>query len=317
MTGAPVPDGADAVVRFEETDERAQATAGAPLTEISVSRAIAAGENVREAGEDVRAGQVVLPVGARLGPAEIGILASLNLPTVPVHRLPRVAILSTGDEVVDLGPDLLPGQIRNSNSYTIAALVRQAGGEPILLGVARDTAGDLRAKLRSVNPPALFITTGGVSVGDYDVVKDVLRSEGSVDIWQVRMKPGKPLAFGTIGGVPLLGLPGNPVAALVSFEQFARPAIRGMLGHADLRLPEVDAILTERLTNPGGRRHFVRAILERTPRGHETRPTGGQGSALLTAAKRANCFIVVPESSDVVEAGSTVRVQILQDAAFS
>lgn len=314
MTGAPVPEGADAVVRFEETDERSRTTSGS-RKEISLARLIAPNENVRDAGEDIRAGQVVIPAGARLGPAEIGVLATLNRATVPVHRRPRVAILSTGDEVVDLGPDLRPGQIRNSNSYTVAALVRQAGAEPILLGVARDTTDDLRAKLLTSDSPDLFITSGGVSVGDYDVVKDVLRSEGSVDIWQVRMKPGKPLAFGTMGGTPLLGLPGNPTAAFVSFEQFGRPAIRRMLGHTDLCLPEVDAIATERFINAGRRRHFVRGIVKRTPRGLEARPTGDQGSAILMTTVRANCFIIVPETSDVVEAGSVVRVQLFDTSS--
>jgi len=315
MTGAPVPDGADAVVRFEETDELDRSRTGL-LGEIGISRPIQPGENVREAGEDVRAGDVVIPAGVQLRPAEVGMLASLNLSTVPVYRRPRVAILSTGDEVVDLGPQLHPGKIRNSNSYTLAALARQAGGVPILLGVARDTTDDLRAKLRTTDPPDLFVTSGGVSVGDYDVVKDVLRSEGSIDIWQVRMKPGKPLAFGTIGGVPLLGLPGNPVAALVSFEQFGRPAIRRMLGHTNLRLPELEATLTDRLDNPGRRRHYVRGVIERSSRGLEACPTGSQGSAILIAAVRANCFIVVPETSDVVEAGETVRVQVFDGVAM-
>jgi len=311
MTGAPVPDGADAVIRFEETDEGSRATGA--RDRISISRPVKPAENVREAGEDVRSGQVVLPVGTRLGPTHIGLLASLNRSTTAVHRRPRVAILSTGDEVVEPGPELLPGQIRNSNSYMLAALVRQAGGEPVLLGVARDTADDLRAKLGAIDSPDMFITSGGVSVGDYDVVKDVLQADGHIDIWQVRMKPGKPLAFGTLAGTPLLGLPGNPVAALVSFEQFGRPAIRRMLGYANLSLPEVDAIVTERLTNVGRRRHFVRGTVERTTDGLIARPNGGSGSAVLTAASRANCFIVVPESCDVVEAGTTLRVQLLDD----
>ncbi len=308
MTGAPIPAGADAVVRFEETDESSRANNG--LAEIEISRPVQARENVREAGEDVRAGDAVISAGTVLGPAEIGILASLNMATVDVHRRPRVAILSTGDEVVDLGPDLQPGQIRNSNSHTIAALVRQAGGEPVLLGVARDTTDDVHDKLFASDTPDLFVTSGGVSVGDYDVVKNVLKAEGSIDVWQVRMKPGKPLAFGTIGNTPLLGLPGNPVAALVSFEQFGRPAIRRMLGHSQLSLPELDAISMERLPNPGRRRHFVRGVVSRTSAYLEARPTGDQGSAVLMAAVRANCFIIVPETSDVIDPGTTVRVQL-------
>lgn len=312
MTGAPVPAGADAVARFEETDEDPRPGAGRHTT-IGISRVIGPAENVREAGEDIRAGQVAMPSGTRVGPADVGILASLNVPAVSVHRRPRVAILSTGNEVVDLGPELRPGQIRNSNTYTVAALVRQAGGEPVLLGIARDSIDDLRAKLLTDVPPDLFITSGGVSVGDYDVVKDVLRSRGSIDIWQVRMKPGKPLAFGAIDGVPLLGLPGNPVAAFVSFLQFARPAIRRMLGFQEVCLPEADAVVTERLTNPGRRRHYIRGVAERTPDGLNVRSTGGQGSAILSSASRANCFLVVPETVDRVAPGDTLRVQFLGD----
>jgi molybdopterin molybdotransferase len=313
MTGAPVPDGADAVVRFEETDEQERRDQAGDSGEIRVTRTVRAGENVREPGEDVRRGQQVIDAGTSLGPAEIGLLASLGFPAVLVHLRPKVAILATGDEVVDLEAPLRPGQIRNSNSYIVASLVRQAGGEPTSLGIARDDTGDLRAKLRAAGAPDLVVTTGGVSVGDYDIVKDVLREEGSVDIWQVRMKPGKPLAFGAISGTPLLGLPGNPVAALVAFQQFARPAIRRMLGRSDLCLPEIDAVLAERLVNTGGRRHFVRGIVERTPTGYVARSTGAQGSAVLSSVARGNCLIVVPEEREVVEQGTTVRVQLTVD----
>lgn len=312
MTGAPLPDGADAVVRFEETDEMSRTAV--PLTEIGISRSIQSGENVRQAGEDIGVGDHVVPAGTTIGPAEIGVLASLNMQTVRVHRRPRVAILSTGDEVVEPGEDLRPGQIRNSNSYMLAALVRRVGGDPILLGIARDTTEDVHSSLQSTGRPDLFVTSGGVSVGDYDIVKDVLQREGSIDIWEVRMKPGKPLAFGTIGGVPLLGLPGNPVAAFVSFEQFGRPAIRRMLGHTDVRLPEVTATLAETVNNAGRRRHYLRGVIERTSAGLEVRPAGRQGSALLMAAVHANCFIVVPETCESLDAGDSVRVQLLEVA---
>lgn len=307
MTGAPLPDGADTVVRFEETDELERDSARGF---IGVQRKMHAGENVREPGEDIRAGSVALSAGCRLRPAEIGVLASLNEATVAVHRRPRVAILSTGDEVVDIGGQLRPGQIRNSNSYTIAAMVKRYGGVPVLLGVARDTSEDLRAKLDGAGDPDMFVTSGGVSLGDYDMVKDVLRSEGSIDIWQVRMKPGKPLAFGTIGSAPLLGLPGNPAAALVSFEQFGRPAMLTMLGRKDVRIPEVTARLTERITNHGRRRHFVRSVLTRGEDGFEVRTTGIQGAAILSAVVQSNCFLVVDETCDVVEAGTMVTVQL-------
>jgi molybdopterin molybdotransferase len=311
MTGAPLPDGADAVARFEDTDEAAQRERGIALERIAVSRPIRPGENVREAGEDVRRGDPVVRAGTLLRPAEVGVLASLNVATVAVHRRPRVAVLATGDELVELGPPLGPGQIRDSNSYTIAALVRDCGGEATRLGIARDNAEDLHRRLSGDCRPDLFVTSGGVSHGDYDLVKDVLRAEGAIDIWQVRMKPGKPLAFGRLGETPLLGLPGNPVAALVSFLQFGRPAVLLMLGRRDVCLPEVEATLAERLANPGRRRHYVRGAVWRTGAGYETRATGDQGSAILTAAVRANCLIVLHESCDVAEAGSRVRVQLL------
>jgi len=311
MTGAPLPAGADAVVRFEETDETRRAADD--RASVTVRRQIAPRENVREPGEDIQRGDRVIHMGSRLRPADIGLLASLNISEIMVHRRPLVAILSTGDEVVDLGPDLNPGQIRNSNSYSVAALILREGGVPLLLGVARDTTDDLRDRLHAAGEPDFYVTSGGVSVGDYDMVKDVLRSEGSVDLWQVRMKPGKPLAFGTIGQTPLLGLPGNPAAAVVSFEQFGVPAIRTMLGRDDVRLPEVRATLSESLRNPGRRRHFVRGIVDRAAGEYVARPVGGKGSAALTPVARSNCFIIVPETRDVVEAGDSVEVQMLDD----
>jgi molybdopterin molybdotransferase len=307
MTGAPIPCDADAVVRFEEVGITADGGA------IDIARRVRPSENVREAGEDIRAGQVVISAGTVLRPAAIGVMAALNRSTIVVHRRPRVSILATGDEVVEPGAVLRPGQIRNSNSYTLAALVRRAGGVPTLLGVARDAADDLRAKLAAGNPPDLYVTSGGVSVGDYDVVKDVLQADGRVDVWQVRMKPGTPLAFGLLGNTPLLGLPGNPVAAFVSFEQFGGPAIRRMLGFHDAGLPEVEAVLTERIENAGRRRHFVRGVLKRDGPRYVVRSTGAQGSGILSAMLQANCFIVISEACSAAEPGQLVRVQPFGD----
>ncbi|MBX6341194.1 MAG: molybdopterin molybdotransferase MoeA, partial [Thermomicrobiaceae bacterium] len=290
MTGAVLPPGADAVVRFEETDEQdAPRGAARARARVEVRRAVGRWENVRQAGEDVQAGATVLPHGTTLRSGEIGVLASLNRSRVRVHRRPRVGILSTGDEVVDLGPPLGPGQIRNSNSYTLAALVREVGGEPVLMGVARDEVDDIRAKLLAARGIDLLVTSGGVSLGDFDVVKDVLQAEGEIDLWQVRIKPGKPMAFGRIGETPLLGLPGNPVAAVVAFLQFARPAIRAMLGHREVLVPTVRARLLCAHENRGRRRHFVRGILERVGDEYVVRPSGSQGSGVLTSFVRANC----------------------------
>jgi molybdopterin molybdotransferase len=241
------------------------------------------------------------------------VLASLGFETVAVHRRPRVAILATGDELLEIHEPLEPGKIRNSNEYTNSALVTRTGGVPIRLGIARDTEADLTAKLRSglEQGADLFLTSGGVSVGDYDVVKDVLGTEGKMQFWQVRMKPGKPLAFGLLpGGVPLIGLPGNPVSAMVSFEQFARPAILKMLGHADLTKPTVQAIVDEPLTN-SGRRGFVRVIVSRQEDGYHARTTGEQGSGVLTSMAKANGLAIVPEGTRYVEAGTELPVQML------
>lgn len=303
MTGAPLPPGADTVVRFEDTDNRTDT--------VSVYVAQAPAINVREAGEDIRSGAVALRAGATVRPAEVGILASLNMAQAIVHRRPRVAILSTGDEVAALGQPLRPGQIRDSNSHTLAALVRRCGGDPLLLGVARDTVGELSAALRAAREADFIVSSGGVSVGDYDMVKDVLRAEGRIDIWQVRMKPGRPLAFGQLGDRPFLGLPGNPVAAYVSFEVFARPVILRQLGHADCRKPTVRARLAEPVANRGGRQHYIRAEVVPGADGPVVRPTGEQGSGILTALVRANGLLVVPDGTDYLPAGALVDVEMI------
>ncbi|HET8626379.1 MAG TPA: gephyrin-like molybdotransferase Glp [Thermomicrobiales bacterium] len=313
MTGAPLPPGADTVVRFEDTDEapgRARG-GGAPGT-VGVLVTQGPWVNVREAGEDIRCGATVLRAGTPLRPAEIGVLASLNRATVPVHRRPVVALVATGDEVVDVGgPALRPGQIRNSNSYALAALVRRYGGVPRVLGVARDDVAELTALLTAARDADLIVSSGGVSVGDYDMVKDVLRAEGRIALWQVRMKPGKPLAFGHLGERPFLGLPGNPVAAFVSFELFGRPLLLRLLGHRDVRKPTVRARLLEAVENRGGRRHYVRATVARAADGLVARPTGEQGSGVLTALARCDGLLVVPDGVRRLAAGDEVEVAML------
>jgi len=321
MTGAPLPHGADTVVPYEDTDDfdrPKEERLTSPADVIRVRKAVRRGSNIRPAGEDIRRGESVMAPGRLIRPQEIGVLASLGRETVLVHRRPKVAILATGDELLEIHEPLAPGKIRNSNEYTNAALVERTGGIPIRLGIARDTADDLRAKIQAgiAQGADLFLTSGGVSVGDYDVVKDVLADEGEMQFWQVRMKPGKPLAFGLLRGrepgrkIPLIGLPGNPVSAMVSFEQFARPAILKMLGHTDLTKPTVQAILDEPLTN-SGRRGFVRVIVTRQEDGYHARKTGQQGSGVLTSMAKANGLAIVPEGVYRVEAGSTVTVQML------
>ncbi len=302
MTGAPVPPGADTVVRFEDT----QTGDGW----VEVRRAPKPGANVRLAGEDVRAGEVVLAAGMPLRPQEVGMLASVGRPTALVHRRPRVAILATGDEVAGIDAEPRPGQIRNINSYSVAAQVREAGGVPILLGIAADRAGELSGRMRAglETGADLLVTSGGVSVGDFDLVKQVLAAEGRIDFWWVNMKPGKPMAFGTIGDVPLLALPGNPVASMISFGLFGRPAVLKMMGYTDWHWPSVTARLREGIRRKDGRRHYLRVRLERAPGGLEAALTGDQGSGILTSMVQADGLAIIPEDRDHLPAGSEVEV---------
>ena len=317
MTGAPLPQGADTVVRFEETSEGVQARGAARNPEtVSILKAIERGDNVRAAGEDMRIGEVVLAKGMTVRPPEIGVLASLGKNRVSVHRRPRVAILATGDELVSIDEPVTPGKIRNSNEYANAAAVTRAGGIPIRLGIARDNLTDLTAKIRAgLDADAdLFITSAGVSMGDYDMVKDVLNAEGAMHFWQVKMKPGKPLAFGVLRGkkqVPLLGLPGNPVSAMISFEIFARPAILTMLGKQHIDRPTVRAVLQEDVENTANRRNFIRVVVQKRDGAFTARTTGEQGSGILTSVSRANGLLVIPEEITLVRKGEPVDIQML------
>jgi len=314
MTGAPIPKGADSVVRFEDTDETARQRGG-PLFEIGICVEAKEGQNIRRAGEDIAEGQVVLPAGTIIRPAEVGVLASLGRSTVSVIARPVVAIVATGNELVEVGRPLPVGKIYNSNSYSVAALVRRYGGIPRVLGIALDSKESLVAALRRGLDADMLITSGGVSVGDYDIVKEVLAQEGEIGFWSVRMKPGKPLAFGQIKGVdktvPHLGLPGNPVSSMVTFEMFARPAILKMMGKRNLTKPTIEAVLEDRILNSDGRRVFTRAIIERRGDKYFARLTGPQGSGVLTSMSLANGLVIVPE--DVAEArpGDTIRVMML------
>lgn len=315
MTGAVVPPGADTVVRFEETSEAvAHKATGRGNDYVQILSAPSRGSNVRLAGEDVRAGETILPRSSLLRPAEIGLLASVGCARVPVHRKPRVAILATGDELVDIDEPLSPGKIRNSNEYANAAAVLKAGGIPVRLGIARDNLEDLTRKIRAgIEAGAdLFITSAGVSVGDYDIVKDVLNSEGEMHFWQVNMKPGKPLAFGLIGKTPLLGLPGNPVSAIISFETFARPAILTMLGRKNFERPYIEAILQDRAENNAGRRNYIRVHVARGADGeYIAATTGEQGSGILTSVSRANGLLEMSPETLEHKPGERVRITML------
>jgi molybdopterin molybdotransferase len=296
MTGAPLPDGADAVVPIEETSEAWRAKERTLPEQIEVRRTVGAGDYVRPVGGDVTSGTAVLAPGHLIRPAEINLLASLGITDVAVVRRPRVAILSTGDELIGVEEPLRPGKIRNSNGYTQAAQVTQAGGIPVPLGVGRDTEEDVRGRLQAGLEAGvdLFVSSAGVSVGVYDVVTAVLQQAGAVNFWRVRMRPGKPLAFGQYGGVPYLGFPGNPVSAMVSFERFGRPALLKMGGHSQLERPQVQARLTAPLESDG-RESYIRVVVRRTAEGYTATPTGDQGSHMLSSLVTANALLVLPE----------------------
>lgn len=302
FTGAPLPDGADSVIRQEDTDQGADT--------VAVFKDRDAGVNWRARGEDIARGALVLPAGTELGPAELGVLASLAVAHPVVHRRPRVAILASGDEIVDLdhADEILAGaKVASSNTHTLRALVRLAGGEPVDLGIARDSLASVRAHLERAQDGDLLVTTAGISVGEHDYLKPALESLGGrVDFWKLRMRPGAPVGFGTLGGVPWIGLPGNPVSTMVTFELFVRPAIRTLMGQ---RLP-FRAPVTARLAEPvrlgPTLQHFLRAVLSGPPGGRQARLTGPQGSGILTSMVRANALLVIPEGQHETPAGATV-----------
>lgn len=302
MTGAPVPQGAEAVVMREETDEQGEY--------VEIKRAPRKAENIRFKGEDIRTGTVVLKRGTLLGPSQIGLLASLRLASVPCTRRPVIAVLSTGDEVVDLDQPLTPGKIPSSNSYTLVALAKELGAEPLYVGIARDNRADIESKLASAAAADLILTSGGVSVGDFDLIKDVMTGGGNrMEFWQVAMKPGKPLAFGFTGAAPTIGLPGNPASAMVSFYQFARPAILTLLGASNVFLPGLKARLITPIRKKTDRPHYIRGQLTG---GEELRvqPSGEQGSGILSSMAAANCFIVIPTEVALARAGELVDCEV-------
>lgn len=308
MTGAPMPHGADAVVPVEDTNESWRNDHRPLPEEILIQRSVQSGAYVRHIGEDIVAGQEVLAPGHLLRPQEIGVLAALGVSRVLVRRRPRVGILATGDELIDVDQALSPGKIRNSNSYAQSAQVIALGAELLSLGVARDTEEDVRAKLKiGLDLGAdLLVSSAGVSVGAYDVVKAVLEQEGNVGFWRVRMRPGKPLAFGTYQGVPFLGLPGNPVSAMVSFERFVRPAMLKMAGFTNISRPKVTVTLHDQIYSDG-RESYIRAIVTKSPDGYQAVSTGSQGSHLMTSMVKANALVIIPEGVKLVNQGDKLE----------
>jgi molybdopterin molybdotransferase len=320
MTGAPLPQGADAVVPFEDTDELERRAKGDVDAQDSIGIKLTAkpGDNIRAAGEDIAKGEMVLKAGTRLRPGAIGVAASLGRGTVRAYRRPVVAIISTGDELMTPGEPHQPGKIYNSNAYSIAAEVKRYGGIAKISGIAKDTIESLQERLAGALATAdMIVTSAGVSKGDYDVVKDVLAKNGAIALWSVRMRPAKPLAFGTLNGpggrkVPHLGLPGNPVSAMVAFEQFGRAAIHVMMGRGELPKPTVQAILDDPVNNFDGRRVYARVIVYQAPDGVlRARSTGTQSSGALTSMAFANGLAICPDDVSKMEAGETVTVEML------
>ena len=315
MTGAPLPEGADAVVQFEDTDEVTRKASGDDSSQIGILRQVGKGLNVRCKGEDIAKGALILRRGTVLRPSEIGVLASLGCLTALVIRRPVVSVLATGDELIDIDQPLPPGKIHNSNTYTIAAEILRYGGIPKILGIGRDSVQSLNKKISEALDSDMLITSGGVSLGDYDIVKDVLAKRGEIAFWTVCMKPGKPLAFGVIRSrekkVPHLGLPGNPVSSMVTFEQFARPAILKMMGKKNWAKPSIQAIMEDGVINTDGRRLFARVIVSKRDGRYYACLIGPQGSGILTSMARANGLAVIPEDSNGVKAGDMVEVQML------
>ena len=306
MTGAPLPQGADAVVKVEETERSGD--------QVRIFAAAEEGDFIRKKGEAIRSGDLILKKGIRIRPADIAMMASIGKSVVPVYQQPRVAILSTGDELADLDEPRGPNKILNSNGYGVAAQVIEAGGVPIVLGIAKDTRADLSAKLRQGLHADFLLASGGVSMGDYDFVQEVLMELGAeMKFWKVAMKPGQPLAFGVIGEKPAFGLPGNPVSAMVSFEQFVRPALLKASGRDEIFRPVIHATLEMEVRKHPGRRHFMRAIVSVQDGEYKVRTTGDQDSHILLSLVKANALMILSEEGDRVKAGERVPVQLLSD----
>jgi molybdopterin molybdotransferase len=302
MTGAPMPRGADTVYPQEVVERRGDRLIVGPIGK---------GANVRSRGEDIRAGTIAIERGTVLRPQELGLVTSLGHWQVLVHRRPRVALLSTGDEVVEPGTPRKPGQIYDANRFTLRGSIEQCGGEVIDLGIVADVRDELRARLlEAASVGDIVVTSGGVSVGVLDLVKDVLGEIGAIDFWQVAMQPGRPLAFGRIGPAHFFGLPGNPVASMLAFMLFVRPAIHKLAGRRRLFPDSAEATAIEAMSKKKGRREFKRGIVQWQNGRWEARTTGPQGSGILSSMAAGNCLIVLEEERGDVMVGETVLVEL-------
>lgn len=314
MTGAPLPKGADSVVMVEDTQKIKNQKSKIKNKEfIEIFKEVRPRENVRYAGEDIKKGETVIKKGTLLKSGHIGLLASLGISQIQVFRKPKVAVLATGDELIEIKKNLKPGKIRNSNAYSLLAQVIEAAATPILLGIAKDKKKDLEVKIKKgLLCSDILLVSGGISVGDYDFVKDVLKDLGTqMKFWKVAMRPGKPLAFGTRRGIPVFGLPGNPVSSMVSFELFVRPAILKMLGLNIDNRKEAEAILEEDIKKKKGLMYFLRATTFYKDGRYFTRTTGPQGSGILKSMAVANSLILLAEEGEYIKNGKKVKVRFL------
>lgn len=312
MTGAPLLEGADAVIPVEDTDfDHRKAGTHAPKT-VSFSKTLKAGENVRPSGMDVHAGEIVMKTGRTLKPQDLGLLATLGMATLKVHKKPRIALLSSGDELLDVGAPLEPGKIRDSNSYMLAGLIETAGAEVIRLGVAKDTRTEVTNLLeRAAKENAdLILSSAGVSVGAFDFIKEVVETRGKMDFWRVNMRPGKPLAFGEYGGIPFIGLPGNPVSAFVGFEVFVRPALERLSGKMDGGRQRIKVRCEEEIESDG-RESYLRAKVREENGALSAQLTGHQGSGNLLSLVQADALLIIPAGVKCVPAGSEVDAYLL------
>jgi len=304
MTGAPLPEGADTVVQVEHTD--------GGDTRVQIYRAPRLGSNLRRRGEDIRQGECVLAAQTFLRPAELGVLASVGKAQVLVYQRPRVAILATGDEIIDPGEPDTQGKIINSNSYTLAGQSAEAGASPLLLGVAPDDRTIMSQRIASGLRADVLITSGGVSVGSFDYVRECLEAFGfQARFWTVAVRPGSPATFGMVGHVPVFSLPGNPVASMVTFELFVRPALRQMMGRCDLFRPRLEAVLQDAVEKRRGVRALLRGVLRQDEGQTTVTTTGPQGSGILRSMSLANCLIDLPEDTERLQPGARVEVMLL------
>lgn len=306
MTGAPLPEGADCIVMVEDTDSGSKSS----REKCSIYKAGSPGDNVRERGEDVRAGQRIIAKGIKLRPQEVGIIASLGKDEALVAKKPVVAIISSGNEIAMPGQPLQPGQIYDANSFTLANQAEEAGAVPRNYGIVADNLTAVVAALKKAAQECdIIVTSGGVSVGDYDLMKEALASLGEMHFWQVRQKPGKPLAFGYIKGKPVVGLPGNPVSAMVIFAQYVRPILGIMLGLQEIFSARYDAVCEEKIKKSKERVEFLRAHIWWQDCTYHARLTGPQGSGILNSMVMANGLIILPEGTDVITAGTRVPIE--------